>query len=228
MKAYLSVMVSKKSYILIMLLAFLASCAPIEPAQIEVSQPAPVIQDTPKPSQDDKVQEKIILADNQTGLDNGTSELVIEADAAEKTDADEQAKSKETVSADIIAKSENTDKAEEEPKTERKIVLVLPDPPPPPKPIEPLNPAIFTGLHTHNLEKRLGRPDRQFNEQALDVWHYEEPHCHALFFIRNSGDGAQIMHVDLRANLLDAPFDAQICFADFGQRAEALLDRDKR
>jgi len=219
MKAYLSVMVSKNSYLMIVMLALLASCAPIEPAQIKVSQPAPVIQEAPKPSQDNKTQDKIILADNQTALDNGTSELVIEEVAAEKTEA---------ASADIIAKIENTDKAEETPKTERKIVLVLPDPPPPPKPIEPLNPAIFTGLHTHNLEKRLGRPDRQFNEQALDVWHYEEPHCHALFFIRNSGDGAQIMHVDLRSNLLDAPFDAQICFADFGQRAEALLDRDKR
>lgn len=215
MKAYLSVMVSKNSYLMNVMLALLASCAPIEPAQIEVSQPAPVIQDKPKSLEDDKTQEKIILADNQTDIDNQTnlntaiSELV-------KDEAGEQAKSEETKA------------AEEEPKTERKIVLVLPDPPPPPKPIEPLNPAIFTGLHTQNLEKRLGRPDRQFNEQALDVWHYEEPHCHALFFIRNSGDGAQIMHVDLRSNLLDAPFDAQICFADFGQRAEALLDQDKR
>ena len=227
MKDYLSVMVSKKSYLMIVMLAFLASCAPIEPAQIKVSQPAPVIQDTPKPSQDDKVQEKTILADNQTGLDNQTA-LDNGPSGLVKDEAVEQTKSKEIAPADIITKIETTDTTEEEPKTERKIVLVLPDPPPPPKPIEPLNPAIFTDLHTHNLEKRLGRPDRQFNEQALDVWHYEEPHCHALFFIRNSGDGAQIMHVDLRANLLDAPLDAQICFADFGQRAEALLNNNKR
>ena len=208
MKAYLSVMVSKNSYFMIVMLALLASCAPIEQPKIEVSAPAPSIKDKP--------QQETLLADNETIIDNATDEIVAADNADDKLKTEEQA----------VDNAKAAD--EDEPKTERKIVLVLPDPPPPPKPIEPLNPAIFTGLQLEKLEKRLGRPDRQFNEQALDVWHYEEPHCHALFFIRNSGDSAQIMHVDLRANLLDSVLDRQTCYADFGQRAEALLNQDKR
>ena len=171
--------------------------------------------------------------DEQTVFDNGTfggDEIAadnqtasIEISIAEPQIGSEKDEEIETAQETDFAAEDNMTSAVIEESAPEEIQKI-----PAPKPIEPLNPVIFTGLNIQNLEKRLGRPDRQFNEQALDVWHYEEPHCHALFFIHNRGDSAEVMHVDVRPAILQTALNRQVCFADFGQRAEALLDRDKR
>lgn len=174
-----------------------------------------------------------LLQDDERRLDNQTASAAI--DIVKTKDEGAQADNQTVaitaapqIEAEIAPerKSETDDNMTRiviEERTEEAVQII-----PAPKPIEPLNPVIFTGLTTQSLEKRLGRPDRQFNEQALDVWHYEEPHCHALFFIHNRGNSAEIMHVDLRAAILQTALNQQACFGDFGQRAEALLDKDKR
>lgn len=154
-------------------------------------------------------------SDNQTTLDNQTAAI-----AAPEMDIEKETEIAAETGLEAEDNATSTSLAQSAPKPVKII--------PAPKPIEPLNPIIFTGLTTQNLERRLGRPDRQFNEQALDVWHYEEPHCHALFFIHNRGDSDEIMYVDLRSAILQTALNRQVCFADFGQRAEALLDKDKR
>ena len=226
-------MVNVNSFLMIMLLAFLASCAPIDQrpinqAQIDKTQKTPVITkpeikpEEIKELEDTEIKDTKPLIAEVRPLDNQTVEAPLQDNDTKKDTAIEIAPE------EINALDDNTTSLAIDKKPPEPLKIITPKVIPAPKPIEPLNPVIFTGLTIQKLETRLGRPDRQFNEQALDIWHYEEPHCHALFFIHHRGDSAEVMHVDVRAAILQSPLNRQVCFADFGQRAEALLNRDKR
>ena len=209
-----------KSYILMIALFVLASCAPIDQEQITISAPKAVTtKDAQIPDSKTPPTSDIQDTDNQTAaFDNQTLSAPKAAQAAPIAEDALLANDNETAS---IAEESAVTVVKVIPKIDPKITIA-------PKPIEPVNPVIFSGLTIQALEARLGRPDRVFNEQALDVWHYKESHCHALFFIQNKGDRFEVMHVDLRASVLQNQLKRQICFAEFGQRAEALLDTDKR
>lgn len=248
-------MVNVKPYFVAMALIITASCAPLDQKPLDIEAPQPLAKQDTKPTiptapqsdnqssapleNTDTAQTAIapskaadttppqtdeaILSDNRTVPDNKSAALTmtddemtasenVTQDSAENTQDETQKTVSDNLSASVIQD------------TAPKPIVIKPAP----KPIEPLNPVIFTGLTIKALEKRLGRPDRQFAEQGLTIWHYEEAHCLALFFIHDTGDSADILHVDLRAAMLQKAFSQRRCFADFGQRAEALLSPDKR